>query len=116
VLRVVWRTFARLRPSAAARVSQVKNERVIRLLQVKVLPQYRGEILQATRENRLPTSTEQGVETYCQTGRKDDPNAFIFFGSFHRKPHTIPMYKKNTPRGFSQPLKASLRRSRFVLG
>jgi predicted PurR-regulated permease PerM/quinol monooxygenase YgiN len=82
VLRVLWRTYARLRPHAAAEVSHVKNERVIRLLQVKVLPQYRDEILQATRENRLPTSAEAGVEAYYQTRRKDDPNAFIFFRVF----------------------------------
>jgi predicted PurR-regulated permease PerM/quinol monooxygenase YgiN len=82
VLRVLWRTYAGFRPQAAAEVPHVKNERVIRLLQVKVLPQYRDEILQATREHRLPTSTEQGVEAYYQTRRKDDPNAFIFFGVF----------------------------------
>ena len=42
----------------------MKNEKVVRLLQVKVLPQYRDEILHAALENKLPTRTEEGVEAY----------------------------------------------------
>jgi predicted PurR-regulated permease PerM/quinol monooxygenase YgiN len=82
VLRVLWRTFARRRPHATAEVSPRQNAKVIRLLQVKVLPQYRDEILQAAREVRLPPSAEEGVEAYYQTTRKDDPNALIFLGVF----------------------------------
>lgn len=52
----------------------MKNEKVIRLLQVKVLPQYRDEILQAALENKLPTRAGEGVEAYYQTTRMDDPN------------------------------------------
>lgn len=58
------------------------NEKVITLLQVKVLPQYREEILQAVLENKLPTSAEEGVEAYYQTTRKDDPNTLLFFAVF----------------------------------
>ena len=60
----------------------MKSEKVVRLLQVKVLPQYRDEILQAARENKLPTRAEEGVEAYYQTIREDDPNTILFFAVF----------------------------------
>ena len=46
------------------------NEKVVRLLQVKVLPQYRDEVLQAVRENKLPTRADKGVEAYYQAARR----------------------------------------------
>ena len=55
------------------------NKKIVRLLQVKVLPQYRDEVLQAVRGNKLPTRADKGVEVYCQTARKDDPNTLLFF-------------------------------------
>src|SRR6516164_9522905 len=58
------------------------NEKVVRLLQVKVLPQYRDEVLQAVRENKLPTRADEGVEAYYQAARKDDPNTLLFFAIF----------------------------------
>ena len=58
------------------------NEKVVRLLQVKVLPQYRDEVLQAVRANKLPTRADKGVEVYYQTARKDDPNTLLFFAVF----------------------------------
>ena len=60
----------------------MKNEKVIRLLQVKVLPQYREEILHVALENKLRTRAEEGVEAYYQTARKDDPNTLLFFAVF----------------------------------
>lgn len=59
-----------------------KNEKVITLLQVKVLPQYRDEILKAVLENKLPTRAEKGVEAYYQTTQREDPNTLLFFAVF----------------------------------
>src|SRR5262249_37773515 len=58
------------------------NGKIVRLLQVKVLPKYRDEVLQAVRENKLPTRADKGVEVYYQTARKDDPNTLLFFAVF----------------------------------
>ena len=60
----------------------MKLEKVISLLQVKILPQYRDEILQTALENKVPTRAEEGVEAYYHTTRKDDPNALLFFAIF----------------------------------
>lgn len=60
----------------------MKNEKILTLLQVKVLPQYRAEILQTAVENKVPTRAEEGVEAYYQTTRKDDPNTLLFFAVF----------------------------------
>jgi len=60
----------------------MSNEKLVRLLQVKVLPKYRDEVLQAVRQNKLPTRADKGVEVYYQTARKDDPNTLLFFAVF----------------------------------
>jgi quinol monooxygenase YgiN len=93
----------------------MKNEKVIRLLQVKVLPQYRDEILLAALENKLPTRAEEGVVAYYQTTRKDDPNTILFFAVFSSQAAYDSHVQPSKPRGPSQHLKASLGRIRFVL-
>jgi quinol monooxygenase YgiN len=40
------------------------------------------EVLQADRENKLPTRADKGVEAYYQTARKEDPNTLLFFAVF----------------------------------
>jgi len=60
----------------------MKDDKVITLLQVKVLPQYRDEIVQVVLQNTLPTRAEAGVEVYYQTTLKDDPNTLLFFAVF----------------------------------
>jgi len=89
------------------------NEKIVRLLQVKVLPEYLDEVLQAVRENKLATRADKGVETYYQTARSDDPNTLLFFAVLRRKAPTIPFSSKNTPKEPSRRFKASWRRSRF---
>src|SRR5215472_12949107 len=90
------------------------NEKVVRLLQVKVLPQYRDEVLQAVRENKLPTRADKGVEAYYQTARKDDPNTFLFFAVFFSQAAYDSHLQQEHAKGPTQRFKASLRRSQFV--
>ena len=93
------------------------NEKVVRLLQVKVLPQYRDEILQAVRENKLPTRADKGVEAYYQTAQKDDPNTLLFFAVFSSQAaydsHTQQEHTKKTYAAFQgklaqEPLRTEL--------
>jgi len=95
----------------------VLNEKVVRLLQVKVLPQYRDEILQAVRENKLPTRADKGVEAYYQTAQKDDPNTLLFFAVFSSQAaydsHTQQEHTKKTYAAFQgklaqEPLRTEL--------
>jgi quinol monooxygenase YgiN len=78
------------------------NEKVVLLLQTKVLPQYRAEILQAARANKLPTRAEPSVEAYYQTARKDDPNTLLFFVVFaSQDAHDFHMEKDYAKRTFA---------------
>lgn len=95
----------------------MKDERVITLLQVKVLPQYRDEIVQVVLQNTLPTRAEAGVEAYFQTMRKDDPNTLLFFAVFSSQAaydsHVQTEHAKNTFAAFygklaEEPLRTKL--------
>src|SRR5690348_16922092 len=59
--------------------SQVKSERVIMLIEAKIQPQRRAELVEAVREYLPLVRSEPGVETFYITARKDDPNTFVFY-------------------------------------
>jgi quinol monooxygenase YgiN len=58
------------------------NEKLILLIQAKVLPEHRAELLQALRETLPLTRAEAGVELLYPATQKDDANTFVFFEVF----------------------------------
>jgi quinol monooxygenase YgiN len=58
------------------------NDKLILLIQGKVLQEHRAEVLQAIRETLPLTRAETGVELVYPTTRKDDPNTVVFFEVF----------------------------------
>jgi quinol monooxygenase YgiN len=57
----------------------MKNEKVIMLIEAKILPQRRAELLDAAREYLPLVRAEAGVEVFYITARKDDPNTIVFY-------------------------------------
>ena len=55
------------------------NEKVILLIEAKILPQYRSELIEAARRYLPLVRAEPGVEAFYVTVRKDDPNTFVFY-------------------------------------
>jgi quinol monooxygenase YgiN len=55
------------------------NEKVIMLIEAKVQPQCRAEIVEAARQYLPLVRAEPGVEAFYLTVRKDDPNIFVFY-------------------------------------
>jgi quinol monooxygenase YgiN len=55
------------------------NAKVIMLIEAKILPQRRAELVEAARQYLPLVRAETGVEAFYLTTRKDDPNAFIFY-------------------------------------
>jgi quinol monooxygenase YgiN len=55
------------------------NEKVIMLIEAKIQPQRRTEIVAAVREYLPLVRAEPGVEAFYVTTRKDDPNTIVFF-------------------------------------
>ena len=77
------------------------NDKLIFLVQAKVLPEHRAELLQALRETLPLTRAETGVELLYPTTRKDDPNTLVFFGSSRRKTPTTSICNRNTQKAAS---------------
>jgi quinol monooxygenase YgiN len=55
------------------------NGKVIMLIEVKIQPQRRAELLEAARQYLPQVRAEPGVEGFYLNARKDDPNTFVFY-------------------------------------
>ena len=58
------------------------NEKVVRLLQVKVYRSIATRFCRLFGQISCRTRADKGVEVYYQTTRKDDPNTLLFFAVF----------------------------------
>ena len=59
--------------------SHMTDEKVIMLIEAKIQPQRRAELIEALREYLPLVRAEPGVEAFYVTARKDDPNTFVFY-------------------------------------
>ena len=59
--------------------SHMTNEKVIMLIEAKIQPQRRSELIEALREYLPLVRAEPGVEAFYVTARKDDANAIVFY-------------------------------------
>ena len=55
------------------------DEKVTMLIEAKIQPQRRAELIEALREYLPLVRTEPGVEAFYVSARKDDPNTFVFY-------------------------------------
>lgn len=62
------------------------NEKVIMLIEAKIQPQRRAELVEAAREYLPLVRAEPGVEAFYITARKDDPNTIVFFEIYKSQP------------------------------
>ena len=78
------------------------NDKLILLIQAKVLPEHRAELLQTIRETLPLTRAETGVEFLYPTTRRDDPNTLVFFEVFSSQDaHDSHMQQEYTKRFFA---------------
>lgn len=59
--------------------SNMTNEKVIMLIEAKIQPQSRTELIEAVHEYLPQVRAEAGVEAFYVTAQKDDSNAFVFY-------------------------------------
>jgi quinol monooxygenase YgiN len=78
---VLWAKQAVNTPANENREEQsnMTNEKVIMLIEAKIQPQRRAELVDAIRQYLPLVRAEQGVEAFYVTARKDDPNTFVFY-------------------------------------
>lgn len=55
------------------------DEKVIMLIDAKIHPQRRAELIEALKEYLPQVRAESGVEAFYVTMRKDDRNTFVFY-------------------------------------
>jgi len=55
------------------------NEKVIMLIEAKIQPQRRAELIEAARQYLPRVRAEPGVEAFYLTARQDDPHTFVFY-------------------------------------
>ena len=79
-LQVLWAEQAN-KPANENREEQsnMTNEKVIMLIEAKIRPQRRAELVEAARQYLPLVRAEPGVEAFYITARKDDPNTFVFY-------------------------------------
>jgi quinol monooxygenase YgiN len=59
--------------------SNMMNEKVIMLIEAKIQPLRRAEIVEALRQYLPLVRAEPGVEAFYVTTREDDSNTFVFY-------------------------------------
>ena len=59
--------------------SHMTDEKVIMLIEAKIQPQHRPELMEALREYLPLVRAEAGVEAFYVAARKDDPNTIVFY-------------------------------------
>jgi len=59
--------------------SNMTNPKVIMLIEAKIQPQRRAELLEAARQYLPLVRAERGVEAFYLTARQDDPNTLVFY-------------------------------------
>jgi quinol monooxygenase YgiN len=80
-LHFVWAGQAGNGPANKNREEQsdMTNEKVIMLIEAKIQPQRRAELLDAVRQYLPLVRAEPGVEAFYIAVRKDDPNTIVFY-------------------------------------
>ena len=78
--------------------AHMANEKVIMLIEAKIQPQRRAELVEATRQYLPLVRAEAGVEAFYVTVRKDDPNTFVFTRFTSRRQRKISICSRTLRR------------------
>ena len=57
----------------------MSNTKVIMLIEAKIQPQLRAELMEAAQQYIPLVRAEPGVEAFYLSTRQDDPNTFVFY-------------------------------------
>jgi quinol monooxygenase YgiN len=81
LLAVAWAQLTGERAAVNHREeqSEMSSEKVIMLIEAKLQPQHRAELVEAVRQYLPQVRAEPGVEAFYVTAKKDDPNTIVFY-------------------------------------
>ena len=80
-LHAMWAEQAGNTPEYENREEQshMTDEKVIMLIEAKIQPQRRAELVEAVSQYLPLVRAEPGVQAFYVAARKDDPNTFVFY-------------------------------------
>jgi quinol monooxygenase YgiN len=87
--------------------SNMTNEKVIMLIEAKIQPQRRAELVDAIRQYLPLVRAEPGVEAFHVTARKDDPNTFVFYEIYRSQAAQDFHLQQNFTKNFLATLKSA---------
>src|SRR5437868_2744500 len=65
--------------------SLMSNEKVIMLIEAKIQPAHRAELMEAARHYLPQVRAEEGVEAFYLATQQDEPNTFVFYEIYKSK-------------------------------
>lgn len=71
--------FSRRTTPREERTMTQTSPKVIMLIEAKIQPQRRAEVIEAARQYLPQVRSEPGVEAFYLTARQDDPNTLVFY-------------------------------------
>ena len=106
---VLWAKQAVNTPANENREEQsnMTNEKVIMLIEAKILPQRRAELVDAISQYVPLVRAEPGVEAFYVTARKDDPNTFVFYEIYRSQAAQDFHLQQNFTKKFLTTLKSA---------
>ena len=87
--------------------SNMTNEKVIMLIEAKIQPERRAELVDAIRQYLPLVRAEPGVEAFYVTARKDDPNTFVFYEIYRSQAAQDFHLQQNFTKKFLATLKSA---------
>jgi quinol monooxygenase YgiN len=106
---LLWTKQAVKMPATQNREEQsnMTNEKVIMLIEAKIQPQRRAELVDAISQYVPLVRAEPGVETFYVTARKDDPNTFVFYEVYRSHAAQDFHLQQNFTKNFLATLKSA---------
>ena len=71
--------------AAGKEMNAMSTEKVIMLIEAKIQPAHRAELLEAARQYLPLVRAEPGVEAFYLTAREDEPNTLVFYEIYKSK-------------------------------
>src|SRR5499425_1615948 len=108
-LQVVWAQAVNTPANANANQeeqSKMANEKVILLIEAKIQPQRRAELVEAVRQYLPLVRAEAGVEAFYVAARKDDSNTFVFYEIYRSQAAQDFHLQQDFTKSFLAPLKS----------
>ena len=95
------------RPILCASAALREISKVIMLIEAKIQPQRRAELVNAISQYVPLVRAEPGVETFYVTARKDDPNTFVFYEVYRSHAAQDFHLQQNFTKNFLATLKSA---------